>query len=250
MVGAALLAARAALKLGCGRVYAGLVDPQAPRVDLQQPELMLRSPAALFHAPLTALAIGPGLGDSPEAAALLRQTVDMPLPLVIDADALNLLAAMDGDTALLSGRTAPTVLTPHPAEAARLLGVDVAAVQADRIAAARSIAGRHRACAVLKGCGSVLAAADGRWWISPAGTPALATAGTGDVLTGLIVAFLAQGWPPVEALLAGVFLHGRGAERWGATCNLPSGLTASELIDACRSEFGVWMARASGAPRP
>lgn len=249
MVGAALLAARAALKLGTGRVYAGLLDPQAPRVDLLQPELMLRPTTALFQAPLTALAIGPGLGGGADAVSLLHQAVAMPLPLVIDADALNLLAAMGPGTAAVSGRTAPTVLTPHPAEAARLLGVDVAAVQSDRVAAARLIASRHQAHVVLKGCGSVLAAPDGRWWINPTGNPALATAGSGDVLTGLIVALLAQGWPTVEALLAGVFLHGRGAERWCATRNLSSGLTASELIDACRDVFGMWQAQFAGKAR-
>lgn len=243
MVGAALLAARAALKLGCGRVYAGLLDPQAPRVDQVQPEIMLRAPDGLLQAPLTALAIGPGLGDSAEAVRLLHEAVAKPIPLVVDADALTLLAQGDPGTSVLAARRAATVLTPHPAEAARLLGTEVATVQSDRVGAARALADRHRAHVVLKGCGSVLAAVDGRWWISPAGTPALATAGTGDVLTGLITALLAQGWPPLEAMLAGTFLHGRGAERWCATWNLGSGLTASELIDACRQEFGVWMAR-------
>lgn len=249
MVGAALLAARAALKLGCGRVYAGLIDPQAPRVDLMQPELMLRSPSMLFQAPLTALAIGPGLGDGPEASRLLLQAVQQPLPLVVDADGLGLLAGSVSATAALSARMTASVLTPHPAEAARLLGTNVTDVQADRIAAACAIAARYRANVVLKGCGSVLAAPDGRWWINPTGNPALATAGTGDVLTGLITAMLAQGWPAVEAMQAGVYLHGRAAERWCATCSLQSGLTASELIDACRQEFGRWLAQPADCGR-
>lgn len=238
MVGAALLAARAALKLGSGRVYAGLRDPLAPRVDVLQPEIMFRSPAELFRAPLTALAVGPGLGDGDEALALLRQAAAAAIPLVLDADALNLVAASADCEAMLAARTAPTILTPHPAEAARLLGSDVTTVQADRVAAAKSMALRYRALVVLKGSGSVLVSPDGRWWISPAGNPALATAGTGDVLTGLIVALLAQGWPALAAMQAGVLLHGRGAERWCAENNLPSGLTASELIDACRDELG------------
>lgn len=240
MVGAALLAARAALKLGCGRVYAGLLDPHAPRVDLLQPELMLRSPDALFDAPLTAVAVGPGLGTSREAADLILRAISIPLPLAIDADGLTLLGSMDDGPTLLVGRTAPTVLTPHPAEASRLLDIAIAEVQADSVASALAMAERYRALVVLKGCGSVLASPDGRWWINPTGSPALATAGTGDVLTGLIVALLAQGWPPADALLASVFLHGRGAERWITESGLPSGMTASELIDACRQEFGLW----------
>jgi len=236
MVGAALLAGRAALKLGAGRVYAGLLDEHAPTVDSLLPELMLRrveAVLALDH--LTSLAVGPGLGQSPEAHAHLRAAIALDLPLVLDADALSLIGAEESLRAGLLDRKAPVTLTPHPAEAARLLGVSTADVQHDRVAAALRIAATYRAGVVLKGAGSVCAQADGRWSINTSGNPGMASAGMGDVLTGMLAALLAQGAEPELALAAAVYLHGAAADALVAGGVGPIGLTAGEVIEAARS---------------
>ena len=242
MVGAAFLAGRAALKLGAGRVYLGLLDPNPPACDLQQPELMLRRPSTLLQADLTALVCGPGLGGSLEAITLLDAAIASELPLVLDADALNLVTGEGNLQVALASRGNPAILTPHPAEAARLLECSTPEVQTDRIAAAQEIAERYHCHVALKGCGTVLAAVDGRFWINSTGNPGMATAGMGDVLSGLIVALLAQGWPAVSALLAGVHLHGAAADRLVASGTGPIGLTAGEVIDAARQIFNEWVA--------
>ncbi|TLD45095.1 MAG: Bifunctional NAD(P)H-hydrate repair enzyme Nnr [Accumulibacter sp.] len=243
MVGAAFLAGRAALRLGSGRVYLGLLDGQAPAIDPLQPELMLRQADALLAAPLTALACGPGMGNGDEAHGWLRRACSLPLPLLLDADALNLLAAEPSLREEVLARAAPTLLSPHPTEAARLLDRDTATVQADRPRAALELAARYRAVTVLKGCGSIVAEPDGEWFVNTSGNPGLATAGTGDVLSGFIVALLAQGWPALEAMLAAVHLHGIAAdERVAAGCG-PVGLSAGELIDSARATFNRWVTR-------
>jgi len=250
MVGAALLAGRAALKLGAGRVYLGLLDADAPAVDLLQPELMMRSAETLLHTDLQALACGPGLGRSPEAVRLLEQSINTAIPLVLDADALNLLAEDRQLEARLCQRKAPSLLTPHPAEAARLLGCSVTAIQADRLQAASELASRYRSHVALKGCGTIIALAGGesedltvnrKNWLNSKGNPGMATAGMGDVLCGLIVALLAQNWPAEQALLAGVHLHGAAADRLVAEGIGPTGLTAGEVIDAARKIFNEWV---------
>lgn len=241
MVGAAFLAGRAALKLGAGRVYLGLLDPQPPACDLRQPELMLRRPAALLQADLTALACGPGLGASLDAIELLETAISGELSLLLDADALNLVASEGNLRVALASRGKPAILTPHPAEAARLLECSTPEVQADRFAAAREIAERYHCHVALKGCGTVLAAVDGCFWVNSTGNPGMATAGMGDVLSGLIVALLAQGWPTVSALLAGVYLHGAAADRLVTEGVGPVGLTAGEVIDAARRIFNEWV---------
>lgn len=245
MVGAALLAARAALRLGSGRVYVGLLDKHAPALDMVHPELMLRTPAKLLSTELTALACGPGMGTSDEAHSLLEGACRLDVPLVLDADALNLVAADVDLHVALATRAAPTLLTPHPAEAARLLGVDVATIQADRPATALELATRFNALISLKGCGTVIASPDGVWFINTSGNPGLATAGSGDVLTGIITALLAQGWPPLEALLAAVHLHGTAADRLVAQGCGPVGLTAGELIDSARYSLNQWISNAA-----
>jgi hydroxyethylthiazole kinase-like uncharacterized protein yjeF len=244
MVGAALLAGRAALGLGSGRVYLGLLDPHAPAVDGGQPELMLRRPDTLLASGLSALACGPGLGETPAARTLLASACAFDGPLVLDADALNLLAASNDLPDALRARAAPTLLTPHPAEAARLLGNDTATVQGDRIAAALALAGRFRALVVLKGCGSVVATPAGQWFVNDTGNPGLATAGSGDVLTGFVTALLAQGWPPLAALLAAVHLHGAAADVLAAEGHGPLGLTAGELTGSARHLLNRWIADA------
>ncbi len=242
MVGAAFLAGRAALKLGAGRVYVGLLDPQPPSFDPAQPELMLRRPQSLLQGELDVLACGPGLGNSLEASELLERAIAFDQPLVLDADALNLVASEGNLQVALASRTTPAILTPHPAEAARLLECETREVQADRLAAAHEIAERYHCQVALKGCGTVIATVDGRCWINSTGNPGMATAGMGDVLTGLILALLAQGWPAVEALLAGVHLHGAAADRLVAEGFGPVGLTAGEVIDAARRLFNDWIA--------
>lgn len=244
MLGAALLAGRAALHMGTGRVFLGLLDPAAPAVDLAQPELMLRDSDGLFAAPLTAIAVGPGLGTSPEAALAMARVAPLPVPVALDADAINLVAAHPELRTSFAARGRnghATVLTPHPAEAARLLDCPVDAVQADRIASARRIAREFAAWTALKGAGTVIASPEEAWWINASGNPALATAGTGDVLTGVVVSLLAQGIEPGAALRCAVHLHGAAADAVVADWGGESGMVASELIPATRRLFNRWI---------
>jgi len=245
MVGAALLAARAALRLGSGRVYLGLIDNRAPALDPLQPELMIRRPDRLLATELTALACGPGMGNNGEVIALIEDACSLEIPLVLDADALNRIAE-NGDLHIaIKARHAPTLFTPHPAEAARLLECHTRDIQADRITAACELAARFEAHVALKGCGTVIAAPDGTWLINTSGNSGLATAGSGDVLTGFIVALLAQGWPAQQALLAAVHLHGCAADRLVGHGIGPVGLTAGELIDSARTCFNEWIRQCS-----
>jgi hydroxyethylthiazole kinase-like uncharacterized protein yjeF len=235
MVGAALLAGGAALKLGAGRVYVGLLAKDAPVVDATQPELMLRSADAVLKLDhLTVLAAGPGLGLSPDAMFYLEWAIESPLPLVIDADGLNLIGTNARLQEKLRSRNAPAVLTPHPAEAARLLGSTTREVQRDRVATALALARRHESHVVLKGAGSVCASPDGTWGINTSGNPGMASAGMGDVLTGVIASLLAQGAQPRVALEAGVYLHGRAADMLASRGTGPTGLAASEIIGSAR----------------
>jgi ADP-dependent NAD(P)H-hydrate dehydratase / NAD(P)H-hydrate epimerase len=243
MVGAAMLAGRAALRLGAGRLFVGLLVPEALAVDSIQPELMLR-PARQVVDVASVLAVGPGLGQSAEAHDLLAGALRRPVPLVLDADALNLLAAHPVLAGRCARRDALVVVTPHPAEAARLLGTTTAQVQADRVAAAGELARRLNCVAVLKGCGSVVAAPEGRWFINGTGNPGMASAGMGDVLTGLVAALLAQGWPPQSALLAAVHLHGAAGDLLAERGDGPVGLAAAELIDPARRLLNEWIAAA------
>lgn len=234
MAGAALLAGRAALRLGAGRVYIGMLERLA--VDPVQPELMLRSIDEI-PALATVLVTGSGLGTSAAALECLRHAVAAPLPLVLDADALNMLAAHPVLMGLVARREAATLLTPHPAEAARLLDSSIDAVQADRLTAALELARRSRALVLLKGCGSILAQPEGSWQINATGNPGLATAGSGDVLSGILGALLAQHWPPAAATAGSAYFHGIAAEQLAAEGIGPAGLTAGEVIDAARRLF-------------
>ncbi len=235
MVGAALLAGRAALKLGAGRVYVGLIANDAPPHDADQPELMLRTADEVLKLDhLTCLAAGPGLGQSPDAAFYLQLAIDSQLPLVIDADGLNLIAADNELKNKLKQRVVNTLLTPHPAEAARLLGCATRDIQHDRLAAAKKIAQELNCGVVLKGAGSVCASTDRTWAINTSGNPGMASGGMGDVLSGIIAALLAQGADAKAALHAGVYLHGAAADALVADGIGPIGLTACEVIDAAR----------------
>lgn len=232
MTGAAVLAARAALYSGAGRVIVAALGP-APAYDVLQPEIMFRS-AAQFKPKDCTWAAGPGMGDGALAINALARALDSDAPMVIDAHALNLIAASQDLRGRASARTAPTILTPHPLEAARLLGVTVPVVQADRLAAAREIAARMQAIVILKGSGSVIADATGQLAINPTGNPGLATGGTGDVLAGLCASLLAQGWPAWEAAVGAAWLHGRAADVLVENGCGPAGLTAGELAPAIR----------------
>jgi hydroxyethylthiazole kinase-like uncharacterized protein yjeF len=197
---------------------------------------MLRKPAQLLvRGVLNVLAAGPGMGQSEAAQKALGAAIKTALPLVLDADALNLIASTRALATAVSKRKAPTLMTPHPAEAARLLGQETSEVQANRIRAAKQMAERYRSLVLLKGNGSIVAHPDGRWWINATGNPGMASAGMGDVLTGVLAALLAQGAEPLRGLLAAVYLHGAAADALVASGTGPVGLTASEVIDSARA---------------
>src|SRR5450631_3673138 len=212
MVGAAILAGRAALHLGAGKVWVGLCASSPPAVDWVQPELMLRHVRAVLEAAPDAIVIGPGLGTGEDAPGWVAQAIQLPLPLLIDADALNLIARDPALASAVAARVAPTVVTPHPAEAARLAATTVATIQGDRVGAALALSAAMNAAVVLKGAGSVVAYPDGHYAINSSGNAALASAGTGDVLSGMIGALLAQRVPLGAAVELGVCLHGAAAD--------------------------------------
>lgn len=233
MAGAALLGARGALFAGAGRVFAAMIGP-ALALDPVHPELMLRS-VHDFDMAGRVLVLGPGMGGAMEAMRALGAGVDSDAPVVIDADGLNLVSASLDLQDRVARRHAGTVLTPHPLEAARLLGISAAEVQADRLGAARNLARRMQAVVVLKGSGSVIAGPEGEVVINPTGNPGLATGGSGDVLAGVCGALLAQGWPAWEAAIGAVWMHGEAADRLVASGIGPVGLTAGELPAAVRA---------------
>ncbi|MDR2991991.1 MAG: NAD(P)H-hydrate dehydratase [Burkholderiaceae bacterium] len=239
MTGAALLAASAALHGGAGRVYvAPLSDASdlasAPMLDAHQPELMFRRWQALPLETLTVVC-GCGGGLSDDGGGLrdaLPEVLRRAPRLVLDADALNLIAADAALAALLperAGRGQHTVLTPHPLEAARLLTADARTVQSDRLTAARALAKHWCAVIALKGSGTVIAAPDATPRLNPTGNPRLATAGTGDALAGLIGAYLAAGQPALAAACAAVYRHGQVADDWPGAETLTAGVLARRL---------------------
>jgi hydroxyethylthiazole kinase-like uncharacterized protein yjeF len=246
MVGAALLAGRAALLTGAGRVFVALLGSDAPSVDIAHPELMMRSVDEALGAGV--IVAGPGAGRSPSATsrstferATLPALLARPVPLLLDADALNAIAFDEVlQRSLREGRKAATLLTPHPAEAARLLGTETPRVQEDRLAAAQALARLFRAHVVLKGAGSICASPDGAWSVNGTGNPGLATAGSGDVLAGIIGALLGQGMEAWRALQYGVCLHGSAADACVARGMGPIGLTAGEIALEARAVLNRW----------
>jgi len=245
MVGAALLAGRAALGLGAGRVYCGLLAHESIAVDPVAPELMLRHPDEALGLELDAFVAGPGLGQGGRAETLVAAAIASELPCVLDADALNLIAQDENLRRACARRSAETLLTPHPAEAARLLVTPTGEVQADRLAAARNLAQNFNAHVVLKGNGSVIAARDGRFFINTSGNPGMASAGMGDVLSGILGALLAQGHSGEASLVLGTHLHGRAADALVADGEGPVGLRAGELIAPARRIWNGWRTGAS-----
>lgn len=243
MTGAALLAGRAALKLGAGRVYVGMLEETS--LDPVTPELMLRHPDDALGQDLDAIVIGPGLAQSARAEALVGAVLASDIPSVLDADALNLIADNRDLRAACVKRKADTLISPHPGEAARLLGSTIAEVQKDRVAAAQRLSRDLNAHVALKGNGSVLVARDAHWFVNTTGNPGMASAGMGDVLSGILGALLAQGISGEAALVLGVHLHGAAADAAGHGV----GLTASELIDPARKLWNSWLgARAGTGP--
>jgi ADP-dependent NAD(P)H-hydrate dehydratase / NAD(P)H-hydrate epimerase len=302
MIGAALLAARAALKMGAGCVHVGLLAENAPGVDMLQTELMLHSTSELLrHRPLPnplpvespspqssdettshstkpasgqvagypasgrggererissipageganvrimfnadVLAIGCGMGISKTAYKLLYEALKLKIPLVLDADALNLLASHPDFQDDLRARMYPSVLTPHPGEAARLLGCHTKEIQADRIAAVQQLAQKFNCSVVLKGADSLCANRDGKLFVNKTGNPGMSSAGMGDVLTGMIAAFIAQGLTADNALLLAVHLHGAAGDAL-AEQHASIGMSATEVTEWARWLLNQWL---------
>ena len=227
MTGAAVLAGSAALHAGAGRVYLGLLDPSPAACSAAQPELMVPDWTTL---PLDEMAIAAGCGGGTEIAAVLPRLLARARSLVLDADGLNAVAADSSLQQLLRSRALrghPTVLTPHPLEAARLLAVSTADIQGDRLRSARTLAERFGCVVVLKGSGSVVAQPGRLPSINPTGNARLATAGTGDVLAGLVAAGLAAGQGAFEAAASAVYRHGLLADRWPPGEPLTAGALAA-----------------------
>lgn len=222
MIGASILAARAALISGAGRVTLECRAEHAPHVDMVYPEIMFATKPVNLE-DFDAIVLGCGLGTSAEAKARVIEALNCQKPLILDADALNIIAADIKLQDMVLARRAPTVLTPHPGEAARQLRRDTAGVTADRVAACRELAVQTGAIVVLKGAGTVISMRSSRTWINPTGSPMLATGGSGDVLAGMIGAMFAQGYDMVESVLAAVYFHGLSAE------GLEAGFTAGEI---------------------
>jgi NAD(P)H-hydrate epimerase len=260
--GAAVLAARGAIRGGAGLVtvfcpfsvqpFAAAFLPEAMSHALPEREGALASEAAdelvraLNAGRFDAAVAGPGLSAAPGVVETVRSLLASRLPLVLDADALNAFPK----NASAFRRRAPTVLTPHPGEAGRLLGSSAAAVQKDRLGAARALAKASRAVVVLKGDGTLVADPSGRVVVNSTGSPLLATGGTGDVLAGLLGALLAQGLGALEAAYAGAWLHGRAAELLAGTLG-DAGLLARELADAIpRVRAGLSRALETDAANP
>ena len=243
MMGAAVLSARAALHMGPGKVFLGFAAKYAPGYDTINPEIMVcTAEEVVADESLTALAVGMGLGIDKTAPRLLTAALARALPMVIDADALTLIAANPSIHAVLEAKMAGTphqalslVFTPHPGEAARLLGVTTDEIQSDRVSAAKTIATRFNAVTVLKGAGTIIAAPDGRYWVNTSGNPGMASGGMGDALSGMIATFLALGMDALNAALLGVHLHGAAADECLAHGMAPLGLTASEVIFEART---------------
>ncbi|POF39519.1 bifunctional ADP-dependent NAD(P)H-hydrate dehydratase/NAD(P)H-hydrate epimerase [Pseudomonas laurylsulfativorans] len=228
--GAILLSAQSALRSGAGMVSVATRSEHVPAALARIPEAMVLGTSSANQLmgllkKVSVLVVGPGLGQAGWGGSLLSAAANAPLPQVWDADALNMLAAERVSL------PEDCVITPHPGEAARLLGMSTAQVQADRSAAAHALSKKYTAVVVLKGAGSLVASPDGRLALCHQGHPAMATAGLGDVLAGLIGALLAQGMEAFDAACLAVWLHASAGEQQG---KLGRGLAASDLIPAIR----------------
>nr|CRH07090.1 conserved protein of unknown function [similar to predicted Carbohydrate kinase YjeF from Escherichia coli] [Candidatus Magnetococcus massalia] len=241
--GAAALTLMGAQRMGPGLMTAALPQSIQPEVAVQCSEAMTLPLVedeqgaiaeglnlSLETAALNpdALAVGPGLGRAEQGGELLQDLLALDIPTVVDADGLNILA--DNMALLKRPRKAPLILTPHPGEMARLLGLPTAEVQKSRLDIARDFAQQYELWLLLKGAGSVIASPDGRAWLNPTGNHGLATGGSGDLLTGMVGSLLAQGWQAGDALRAAVWMHGRAADFCAAEQGGPIGLRARDLL--------------------
>jgi ADP-dependent NAD(P)H-hydrate dehydratase / NAD(P)H-hydrate epimerase len=245
--GAVLLASRAALRMGAGLVTAAVPESIQPTVAAGQAELMTEPIADRdghfdgAHAPdalkmllegKNALIVGPGMGVSDDTKRLIEWLIadasDRERAMLIDADGLNALAALGCES--LKRARGPVVLTPHPGEAARLLGVTTAVINDDRVSAARTLAEQTGACVLIKGARSVIASPDGYIYVNSTGNPGMATPGMGDALSGMVGALLGQHMRPLDALALGVFLHGDAADRVASRMGRV-GYIAGDVID-------------------
>lgn len=211
MSGAVRLAGESALRSGAGLVTIATHPKHAALLNLTRPELMCKGidPSSDLKSLLKradVVVIGPGLGSSSWAAKLLQLVLSTDLPLIVDADALNLIAQEKQIT------RKNWILTPHPGEAARLLKQDIQTIQDDRIAAVQQLQTKFHGVAVLKGAGSLVASDDAPLALCTAGNPGMATAGMGDVLSGILGAFVAQGYPLADAAKLGVYVHARAGD--------------------------------------
>ena len=228
--GSITLSAHAALRCGAGLVSLATRPEHVAAALVRVPEVMALGVLSANQlmgvlAQATVLVVGPGLGQAPWGRSLLSAAAQAKMPQVWDADALNLLS--NAGVELAPG----SVITPHPGEAARLLGISTEQVQGDRPAAVRALVKKYSVVCVLKGAGTLVAGLSGQLAICNQGHPAMATAGLGDVLAGVIGALLAQGMSAFEAACLAVWLHARAGEQQG---QLGRGLAASDLIPAIR----------------
>jgi ADP-dependent NAD(P)H-hydrate dehydratase / NAD(P)H-hydrate epimerase len=260
--GAAALSARAAMRSGAGLVTAATPRSQQPVVAnlvleaMTEPlvETLAQTIAAKALDRIVALAterdavaLGPGIGLEPETSEMARRMAgELARPMAIDADALTALA---GHLDVLRAAPAARCLTPHPGEMARMLGVSAADVQKDRIGITRALATTQRVHAVLKGATSVIGTPDGRVLLNPTGNPGMASGGTGDVLTGILGAFLARGLEPEAALSAAVYLHGSAGDIAAARVGQEA-LIATDLIAALPAAFAALASPAAAAGAP
>jgi NAD(P)H-hydrate epimerase len=260
--GAAAMTARAAMRTGAGLVTLGIpiglhrvVEPMLtetmtvglPQTDAGTLDASAAEPVRALMDGKRCLAVGPGVGTDPATGVLVRQVIETSsVPVVVDADAVNLIAR---DTATLARRKAPIVLTPHPGEMSRLCGRPTAEIQRDRIGHARAFAQRHQVHLVLKGAATVVAHPEGTVFVNATGNPGMAAGGMGDVLTGLIAGLIAQGLDTAAAARTAVYLHGLAADRLSATKG-PVGYLATEVIDAIPEALNVLLTGGQGSPGP
>ncbi len=241
MAGAALLAGRAALWLGAGRVFVGMLDERVA-MDPSVPELMVADVGRVLRIQAPGcLVVGPGMGTSERARRLLHDAIHAEFPLLIDADGLNLLAMDMTLQAMLRDRSGVTVLTPHPGEAGRLLGGTASAIQTDRQAAVLALGERFRCVVVLKGAGTLVHAPGQTIWRNTTGNAGMAAPGMGDVLSGMIGALVAQGLAMEQAAVFAVCLHGAAADAAVVGGLGPVGLTAGEVAMAARRLLNSWL---------
>jgi NAD(P)H-hydrate epimerase len=233
MSGAIRLAGEAALRSGAGKVTLATRSGHAGLINLGCPELMVSAveQAGQLQAliePIDVVVTGTGLGQTAWSEEMLRVCLKSAAPVVIDADGLNLLTRISSEPTQTRGRN--WIMTPHPAEAARLLACSSREIQSDRVGAALRLAERFGAVIALKGCGTIVAEPNGRYAICPYGNPGMASAGTGDILAGIIGAMVAQGLDLWHATLAGVLAHALAgdlaAAQWGERGMLASDITA------------------------